>query len=290
MNSPTPILVTGATGQQGGAVARLLLARGRQVRALTRRADSPAASELRSRGAELAIGDFDDRASLERAMRGVDAVYLMATPFGGGIEAEVRQGTTAADVAAALGVRHLVYSSVSDADRQTGIPHFDSKYAIEQHIQRHGIPYTIIAPAYFMENLDLQAVGAGRLAMPLPASRRLQQSAVDDIAGFAALALERREPFLGQRFNIASDELTGREMAEILSRVTGRAVQYDELPIETIRARSEDLALMFEWFDRVGYSADIPALRREYPEVGWHSFEAWARARTSNMGGPVSAR
>src|SRR5688572_21196625 len=130
--SPT-ILVTGATGQQGGALARLLLEKRRNVRALTRRADSPAASELRGHGAELAIGDFDDRASLERAMRGVDAVYLMATPFGAGIEAEVRQGTTAADVAADAGVRHLVYSSVSDADRQTGIPHFDSKYAIERH-------------------------------------------------------------------------------------------------------------------------------------------------------------
>src|SRR5262245_43909728 len=167
MSSPSTILVTGATGQQGGALARLLLARGRHVRALTRTIDSPAANELRSRGAELAVGDFEDRASLERAMRGVDAVYLMATPFAAGIDAEIRQGTTAADVAAEAEVRHLVYSSVSDADRQTGIPHFDSKYAIEQHIRRLGIPYTIIAPAYFMENLDLRGVSAGRLALPL---------------------------------------------------------------------------------------------------------------------------
>jgi hypothetical protein len=117
MNNPSITLVTGATGQQGGAVARLLLAQGHRVRALTRRADSPAANELRGRGAELAVGDFDDHASLERAMSGVDAVYLMATPFGGGIEAEVRQGTMAADVARASGVGHLVYSSVCDADR-----------------------------------------------------------------------------------------------------------------------------------------------------------------------------
>ena len=280
MSSPPTILVTGATGQQGGALARRLLATGHHVRALTRKADSSAANELRSRNAELAVGDFDDRASLEQAMRGVDAVYLMATPFGAGIDAEIRQGKTAADVAAQAGARHLVYSSVSDADRRTGIPHFDSKYAIEQHIRSLGIPYSIVAPAYFMENLDLRAVSAGRLALPLPASRPLQQTAVEDIAGFAALVLERRESFLGVRVNIASDEATGLEMAEALSRATGRDVEYEEVPVQAVRAQSEDLALMFEWFDRVGYSADIPALRREYPEVGWHTFEAWARAHT----------
>jgi uncharacterized protein YbjT (DUF2867 family) len=277
MGDSSTVLVTGATGQQGGALARLLLANGRHIRALTRKADSPAANELRSRGAELAIGDFEDRASLESAMRGVDAVYLMATPFGSGIEAEIRQGRTAADVARDSGVRHLVYSSVSDADRQTGIPHFDSKYEIEQHIQGLGIPYTIIAPAYFMENLDLRSVREGRFGMPMPATRQLQQTALADIAGFAALVLERGEPFFGKRINIASDELSGREMAAILTDVAGRSVEYAEVPLDRVMAQSEDLGLMFEWFDRVGYSADIAALRREYPEVGWQTFEAWAR-------------
>jgi uncharacterized protein YbjT (DUF2867 family) len=124
--------------------------KGHHVRALTRRADSPAASDPRSRGAELAVGDFDDRASLERAMWGVDAVYLTATPFGAEIDAEVRQGTTAPDVAADAGVRHPVYSSVSDADRRTGIPHFDGTYAIEQHFHGLDIPCIVLAPAYFM--------------------------------------------------------------------------------------------------------------------------------------------
>src|SRR4051794_4798828 len=279
MNNPSITLVTGATGQQGGAVARLLLAQGHHVRALTRKADSPAANELRNLGAELAIGDFDDRASLERAMSGVDAMYLMATPFGGGIEAEVRQGTMAADVARASGVGHLVYSSVSDADQRTGIPHFDSKYEIEQHVRGLGIPYTIIAPAYFMENVDVSNVRQGRLALPLPATRKLQQTALADIAGFAALVLDRGEPFVGRRINIASDELSGHEMAAVLSDVIGRIVAYVEVPLDGVRAGSEDLALMFEWFDRVGYSADIAALRRDYPEVGWQTFEAWARSR-----------
>jgi uncharacterized protein YbjT (DUF2867 family) len=277
MSDSSVVLVTGATGQQGGALARLLLTKGRQVRVLTRKADSPAANELRSGGAELAIGDFEDRASLERAMRGVNAVYLMATPFGGGIEAEIRQGTMAADVAKGSGIGHLVYSSVSDADQQTGIPHFDSKFEIERHVRGLGIPYTIIAPAYFMENLDLRSVREGRLALPLPPTRQLQQTALGDIAGFAALVLERGEPFFGKRINIASDELSGREMAAILADIAGRTVKYVEVPLARVRAGSEDLALMFEWFDRVGYSADIAALRRDYPEVGWQTFESWAR-------------
>jgi uncharacterized protein YbjT (DUF2867 family) len=130
-----------------------------------------------------------------------------------------------------------------------------------------------------MENLDLPGVGASHLTLPLPASCTRQQTAIADIAGFAALILERREPVLAKRLNFASDELTGREMAEILSRVTGRAVEY----VEVARAQSEDLALMFEWFDRVGYSVDIPALHREYPYVGWHSFEAWARTSASQV-------
>ena len=283
MNHSKTILVTGATGQQGGALARLLLQHGHHVRALTRKPDTPAATELKGRGAELVVGDFDDRASLERAMQGTDAVYVMATPFEAGIEAEARQGKTAVDAAHAAGVQHLVYSSVAGADQQTGIPHFDSKYEVERHIQALGLPHTIIGPVFFMENLaspySLPSLREGRIAMALPASRKLQQIALADLAGFAALVLERRDEFLGKRIDIASDERSGREVAEIMSRVIGRPIDYVELPLETVRAQSEDLARMFEWFDRVGYSGDIHALQRKYPQVSWHTFEAWTRAQ-----------
>jgi uncharacterized protein YbjT (DUF2867 family) len=129
-----------------------------------------------------------------------------------------------------------------------------------------------------MENLDVSGVREGRLALPLPATRKLQQTAVADIAGFAALVIDRGGPFFGRRINIASDERSGHEMAAILSDVIGRNVAYVEVPLDAVRAGSEDLALMFEWFDRVGYSANIAALRRDYPEVGWQTFEAWARS------------
>ncbi|MDQ3910947.1 MAG: NmrA/HSCARG family protein [Actinomycetota bacterium] len=275
------VLVSGATGQQGGALVRVLLRKGHGVRAFVRRPDSPGAEELERFGAELAVGDFEDPATVEEAAGGMDAVFVVATSFEAGTEAETRHGIAAADAAKAAGVGHLVYSSVADADKDTGIPHFDSKRRVEKHIEELGIPYTIVAPAYFMDNVlapwTLPQLKEGRFPMALPASRPLQQIALSDIAAFTALVLENREEFAGRRVDIASDELAGEELAEVLMRATGREIAYVELPLEQVRqAMGEDGALMFEWFDEVGYSADIEALRKGHPEVGWHTFEAWA--------------
>src|SRR3712207_3682406 len=198
------------------------------------------------------------------------------------MEAETRHGISAADAAKAAGVGHLGYSSVANADKDTGIPHFDSKRKVEEHIEGLGIPYTIVAPVYFMENLlspwTLPQLKEGRLPMALPSSRPLQQIALSDIAALTALDLDNSDRFGGRRLDIAWDELAGEKVAEILTRVTGREIHYVELPIEQVRqAMGEDGARMFEWFDEVGYSADIAALRWEHPEVGWHTFEGWAK-------------
>ncbi|MDY7232757.1 NmrA/HSCARG family protein [Hyalangium rubrum] len=284
MSQSLTVLVTGATGQQGGSVARALLKKGHKVRALTRKPDSKGALALQKLGAELAVGDFDDRDSLARAMSGVDAVYIMGTPFEAGESTETRQGITAVDAAKAAGVKHIVYSSVGGADRNTGIPHFDSKFAVEQHLAKAGVPYTIVAPAFFQDNLlSPMFVGGmkaqGVVAMALSAKRPLQQISVEEIGAFGALVLEQREKFQGRRVDIASNELTGEQLAATFSRVSGKPLRYMEVPIEQVRARSEDLARMFEWFEKVGYSADIAALRRDHPEVGWRSFEDWAQAQ-----------
>jgi uncharacterized protein YbjT (DUF2867 family) len=276
------VLVSGATGQQGGALARILLGRGHRVRAFVRRPDSFEAEELERLGAELAEGDFEEPSSIESAARGTDALFIVATPFEAGMEAETRHGIAAADAAKAAGVEHLVYSSVADADKDTGIPHFDSKREVEKHIEGLGIPYTIVAPVYFMDNLlapwTLPQLKEGRFPMALPSSRPLQQIALSDIASFTALVLENRKEFLDRRVDIASDELAGEEVAEILTRITGHEIHYVELPLEQVRqAMGEDGARMFEWFDEVGYSADIEALRREHPEVRWHTFEEWTK-------------
>ncbi len=277
------VLVTGATGNQGGALTRALLRRGHHVRALTRRPDSPAAVEHKRLGAEIVSGDFDDPDSLAKAAKGVDTVFALSTPFEAGADAETRQGINVADAAKAAGAKHLIYSSVCDADANTGIPHFDSKHRVEQHIKGLGIPYTIIAPAFFMDNLlgpwFLPGLQQSSLAMGISPDRRLQQVSLADIGEFAANVVEEPERFLGKRVNYASDEITGKEAAEILSRVTGKDILYFQVPIEQVRENNEDFALMYEWMERSGYSADIGALRREHPQVGWHTFEEWARAQ-----------
>src|SRR5438552_6766208 len=167
------------------------------------------------------------------------------------------------------------------ADRATGIPHFDSKFEVGKAIRQSGVPFTIVAPVFFMENFlaDWLAAGIakGSIAMALPATRRLQQVAVADIAQFTALVIERRESFLGKRIDIASDELTVATAAAAISEASGRHIEYTALPIDAVRQWSDDLARMFEWFDRVGYDADVVGLRLLYPEVDWHRFSNWAR-------------
>lgn len=274
------VLVTGATGNQGGAVVQALVKQGNQVRALTRNPTSPAAKRLSEQGVEISRGDFTEHDSLVKAMKGVDAVYAMATPTQS-VAIETAQGIAITDAAKATGVGHLVYSSVASADRGTGVPHFDSKHEIEKHVLSSGVPYTIIAPVFFMDNL-LQpwvtpGLRQGKLAMAMPGTRSLQQIAVADIGAFAAAVIERRDTVFGRRIDIAGDELTGDEAAAILSKVTSRDIRYEGYPADVLRAQSEDMALMFEWFDNTGYAADIKSLRRDFSEVKWHDFEAWAR-------------
>ena len=277
------VLVTGATGGQGGAVTEALLAKGHRVRALTRKLDGAPAAGLRSNGVEVVAGSFDDPQSLKAAATGVDAIFALSTPFEGGPEVEIAQGKALADAAQAARVAHLVYASVSDADCATGVPHFDSKYEVEKYIQTLDVPWTVVAPAYFFDNAlfpwNVAALGEGRYRQPLPAGRALQQISKADIGRFSALVIEKREPFLRQRINIAGDEVTGHDAATALSKAIGRRIEYVEQPMAEVRAQSEDLARMYEWFDRVGYSADIGALRRDHPEVGWTSFEDWATAQ-----------
>ena len=273
------ILVTGATGTQGGAVARLLLERGHAIRAVTRKPDSPAAQALAARGVEIAAGDLTDRAAMDAAVRGVDAVFSVGTPFEAGMAAETRQGITVADAAKAAGA-FLVYTSVANADRQTKIPHFDSKYEVEQHIRAIGAEATIIAPVYFMENVRFSKaqLAEGVYPSPLSPARPLAQIAAEDIAAAAVAVLEDRARHAGKRYDLGGDELTGEDTARILSEVTGRGVRYVQVPLDAIRQMmGEDMATMYEWFERVGYTVDRTALVRDFPGVRWTSFEAWAR-------------
>jgi uncharacterized protein YbjT (DUF2867 family) len=275
------VLVIGSTGRQGGAVARKLLARGHRVRAFTRKPHSPAAKALAALGADITGGDLSDETCLEGAAANVDAIFSVTNWREGGPDLEVKHGRAVADAAKNMGTPHLVFSSVASANRHTGIPHFESKFAVEEHIAALGIPATIVAPVSFMENFlapaSLSALREGRLVRHLPVSRGRQLVAVEDIGGFVTSLMEQRDDVLGDRFDIAGDEVTGEQEADILSRVTGRKVRCESVPLEPRGAGDRESAVMHEWIDRVGYSADIRDLALEFPEVGWHRLESWAR-------------
>jgi uncharacterized protein YbjT (DUF2867 family) len=274
------ILVTGATGQQGGSLAKLLLQKKHKVYALTRGRDaqSSAAQDLVNKGAKIVKGDLDDPDSIRHAVKDIDieSIFLMGTPFEGGTEGETRRGKLVADIAKENKVEHLVYSSVVNADKNTGIPHFESKYKVEQHIKNLRIPCTIIGPTSFMENLLYQRQGLqqGQFTLPLSPSTILQQIAVQNIAEFSALVIESPKRFLGKRIDIASDEVTGEQAAEILSNVLEHKIKYTPIP-----APNEDLARMFEWYEKLGTGIDITSLHQECSTVNWLSFKNWARSK-----------
>ncbi|MEV6838248.1 NmrA/HSCARG family protein [Streptomyces sp. NPDC051133] len=277
------VAVTGATGAQGGATARALLAAGHRVRALTRRPDSPAAHTLRGLGAEVRHADFDDRPSLETALTGADSLFAVTTPFGTDTATEVRQGKALVDAAAEAGLGHIVFTSAAHADRRTGVPHYESKRLIERHLRAAGVPWTVIAPAAFMDNYadgwTLDGLRDGTFAWPMPVDRPLTLIPAADIGAFAALSLQRRDDFAGHRIDIASDECTPGQMAEILETVIGLPVAHQEVPLAYVRTRSADLADMFEYFTTVGLDVDVTGLRRDHPDIRWHSFTDWAVAQ-----------
>jgi uncharacterized protein YbjT (DUF2867 family) len=278
------VVVTGATGKQGGAVARGLLARGHEVRAVTRDPGSSQAKALASAGAKLVAASLEDTAAIGKALEGATSLFAMTTPWGGGAAAETRQGVAAADAAKAAGV-HLVFTSVGSADRQTGVPHFDSKYEVEKHIAASGVRATILAPVYFMENLAFakEGLAKGVYASSLSPSKTLAQIAVADIGAVAVRVLEGPDRFAGKRFDLAGDELTGHDVVAILSRVAGRPFAYQRIPIDVIRQRmGEDGAKLSEWLDRVGYTVDRAALRRAFPDVAFHDFESWLKTQDGN--------
>jgi uncharacterized protein YbjT (DUF2867 family) len=275
------VLVVGATGQQGSAVVRALLQGGHNVRAMTRNLAHPVADSLRLRGARLAWADLNDERRLGEAMNGVDAVFALTTPRDHGTAMETRQGLRLAELAQQKQVSHFVYSSLVGASALTGVPHFDSKHEVELFLKALGVPHTVISPAFFMDNLVspswLRHLQQGTLSLPLSSSRKLQQLAIADVGRFVRVVMEQRDRFVGQRVSIASDELTPIEMAATLARIIGQRVQHVAPDPAQLRARSAALAAMYEWLDRNGGNADVTALRREFPEVNWHTLDGWAK-------------
>ncbi|MGW5329379.1 NmrA/HSCARG family protein [Streptomyces sp. NPDC004014] len=264
------VLVVGATGQQGGAVARQLLAADWPVRALTRNPGKPGARALAKQGAQVVAGDLGDPDSLRRALADAYAVFCVTQFFEAGYEGEVAQGKLMVDLAAEAGIEHFVFSSVGSADKRTGIAHFDSKYEIEQHLGRSAVPFTVLRPVFLMENWEgaRQQIMDGILMTPLSPERPLQQVSVEDIGSFTLLALNHPDQWKGRSVDLAGDELSMTQTAETFTRVLQRPVAVRAISWEDFREQQgEEMYVMNRWFETTGYEADLDRLRESLPGI-----------------------
>ena len=272
------ILVTGATGHQGNSSMRHLRERGFPVRVLTRDPDAPHARSLTGHGVEVERGDLNDPASLTRALDEVYGVHSVQDSKAGP-DAEIRMGKNLADAARQATISHFVYSSVASADQRTGIPHFDSKFRVEEHLRAGGMPYTIVRPVFFMENwlAMRQDIESGTLHMPLDPSTRLQMVAVDDIGGVVAMAFEKPGKWQGQVFELAGDELSMTELAEAFSVTVGHEVRYVQIPWDQFEQKAgKEYTIMYRWFQSIGYHVGIASVRQQYPSLS--TFPRWLNA------------
>jgi uncharacterized protein YbjT (DUF2867 family) len=277
------VLVTGATGRQGGAVVRHMLAQAWKLRALVRELGGAAVRALTDHGVEVVKGDLEDPASLDNAARGARGVYSVQDYWSVGARREVQQGKNIADAARKAGVEHFVYSSVGGAERNSGIDHWESKWEVEKHIRQLGLPATMLRPAAFMENYYIDQVEVallkGKLMDPIRADKPYQTIAADDIGAFAALAFSRPKEFIGLELELAGSELTNPQAAQVFSRVLGKKVKFQKLPMPMVRlVLGKEFYQMFRWFNAEGFKANIPELRRKYPEVRLQTLEEWLRA------------
>lgn len=274
--SELTILVTGGTGRQGGAVAHHLLEDGWRIRALVRDLSKPAAQALAAAGCELVVGDLLHRDTLDRAVDGCHGVYSVQTPTGAGPDAEVQEGFNLADAAAEAGVAHFVFSSVIGADIEDGMMFQWPKHKIEAHIRELGMPATIWRPVSFMENFlhQKERILAGHLESPTAPDVVRQFIAVDDIGRFVALAFREHGRFAGVTAEIASDEMTMPEVAELFSLVLDIPVVHDEIEPPPGFAAAKNPALG----ETPPRSADLGTLRDLMPG-GLTTVEQWIRAQ-----------
>lgn len=277
------VLVAGATGKQGMAVIEALKASSKpwKISALTRNPNSKAAVELASQGVKPIAGDMNNPQSLIKAMDGIDYVFSVQANFVKDEDgSEVRFGRNMIDAAVASGVKHFVFGSVGGAERHSGVPHFEAKRKIEQHLEASSLSWTIIRPVSFMDNFETVPVRTVLLSLfktLLSPNRKLQLVATRDIGVFAALALENTQGFKGKAVELAGDELTTAQMIATLRTAKIRPVLAFKFPGFIVKKLPEDFPIMVGWFERHGFIADIKSLRKQHP--GLMTLADWARQK-----------
>ena len=288
------ILVTGATGGQGGSVTRHLLRRGTfDVRAMTRNPDSDKAAELKKMGVEVVKGDMDDVGSMEKAMRGCWGVFGV-TNYWEHWEHELEHGMNLAKAVEQAKPEFFIFSSLADprklGERDLNVPHFELKAQVEEEIHKRPIWAGFVHVAFYFENLVnygmIQRQDDGTLAFGMPqGDTPLGGVSVEDVGGPVAAMFERTEEFTGQVVTIAGDAKPPAEYAAVLTRVLGETVKYQHIPREVYAGfgfpGAEEMADMYHMYRNymTDYSGAIKQSRELFP--GIQSFEEWATANKS---------
>lgn len=271
-NSNKIILVTGATGKQGGAVAAHLLKAGYPVRALTRNASSKNASDLQAKGAEIAIGSMEDREALKKAVKGVYGVFSVQNFWekGVGYEGEIRQAKNLADAAKETGVAHFIQASIADIEKAEGVKHFECKLVIENYIASLGLPYTVIREVFFMDNF--LNTKEGKFIFPflsggLKPETKFHMLAVDDIGGIVETVISDPKKYISKKINAAGDILTVKEMKEIYQSITGNKPKSFKIPFLIIRLMNPESYKQLVWNNKIGWKFDLQETRQVYPQT-----------------------
>lgn len=264
-----PIVVAGATGKQGGAVAKLLLSRGHRVRALTRDPNKDASMALVSAGAEVVQADLEKPETIERALSDGAALFSVQDFLEAGVKAELRQGTNLTQTAAVSGIEHVIYTGASTIDRNTGVAHLESKWRIEQQVRKQEKPWTIFRPGAFMDNWEWDResiLKTGKVRYPFRPDTQYRQVAVEDIAAMVVNAFERPDIWIGQVMPLVGDVSTMLETTEALSRVTGRDLVFEQMTWdECVAEQGEELMTMYRYFDTFGMDGAPAYMHRWHP-------------------------
>jgi uncharacterized protein YbjT (DUF2867 family) len=225
-------------------------------------------------------GDLEQKDTLPPVVEGIDAVFCVTNFWTAGYDRQVEQATNIADVSAEAGVDHFVFSGVGSHDQDTGLAHFDSAWEIDRHIQELGLPNTILKPVFFFQNLEVMSddILGGTLAMPLEEGVSLQMIDITDIGRATADVIEAPDQFIGKRIDLAGDEKTLDEMAAAFTEVIGAPVEPIHVPVAQAREQlGDEMTDMFDWFNEVGYSADIEALESTF-SFSFTDLEAYLEA------------
>ncbi len=283
MQKDKTIFVTGATGNQGGAVLRYLVSSGFRVKALVRNPSTDAGKRLVHPNVEIISGDLNDPRTYQHHLDQVDAVFCNLS-FKNGVDKELNQGFNLVNNAKERKVKYFLYSSVIGCDANTGIPHWESKFKIENHLKESGIDYTIIRPTSLYENLLIPEVYKrilkGKLVLPTNGNKVQQFISAEDIGKISTAIFFDPVKYTGKTLTVAAEQMDGTQLAAVLSKALGKTITYQKLPMIITRlVMGKDLTKMFRWINENDalFVKDISAIRNEFP--GMLSLEDWAKIR-----------